>query len=618
MWYADSAEIRTRVNLYSINGTPDGRTDGQNIGFGEGAVAQRLAISSPMTITLNGTYNSSNRTGTVSAHLVNTSTGTVSGTLQFVITENGIHRTYGNDTLYNNVCRKFLPNQNGQSISIPVSGTLDTSRTFTLGSSWVSDSCCIVVFVQSSTANEILQAAKLYIPPTRSFLAFRADSVRDSVGNLNGYLQPGETGNYFVSIVNMNPPTATGVSATIASSDTFIQILTSSATYPNITGYGASQFNTTPFVVRVKPTCPYGRWVPVTMTITAGTMPYTVTRTYRMGVGAPNDYIGPDTYGYYTYENLDTRFTQSPPYSWVEIDPQRGGPGTLLSDVMYDDTTKTRVLPFRMKLYGDTSHTISICSNGWLALGTSHLIVNQPDELPTTNGAPDMIAGYWCDLDASSATGGGRISGYSDAANHRYIVEFDSVQIYSGNHTGRPQTFQYIIRDPAYYPTPTGDGEIIIQYQQLVGAVFGAIGIQNKAMTVGTDYYFPKANPATYGPANGRAFKFSTSTPTSGVELSQVKVPGLPFALYGVWPNPSRSGTTISFSLPAKGQARLAVYNVAGQLVRTLTDGVHPAGRQSISWDGKDTSSRPVPGGIYFYRLSFGDRTLTQKTLILR
>jgi hypothetical protein len=197
-------------------------------------------------------------------------------------------------------------------------------------------------------------------------------------------------------------------------------------------------------------------------------------------------------------------------------------------------------------------------------------------------------------------------------------VEFDSVQLYSGNHTGRPQTFQYILRDPAFYPTPTGDGEVILQYRVLNGPVGGTIGIQNAAMNVGTNYFFPVANPATYGPANGRAIKFTTGIP-SGVESP----PGAsrlesPFALFGAWPNPSRGGTTISFSLPAKGRARLAIYNVAGQLVRTLTDGVLPAGRQSTSWDGRDNASRAVSGGIYFYRLSFGERTLTQKTLILR
>ncbi len=584
--------------------------------MGEGAVSQRLALSSPLTITLSGTYNSGNRQGRVAAHIVNTSTGTVSGNLHFVVTENGVPYTAPNgERIFNNVMRDMLPDANGQSISIPAGGTLDTARAYTLGSGWAADSCCIVVFVQGS-GNEIYQAGKQYIPPDRSFLAFRADSARDSVGNLNGRLQPGETGNYFVSLVNMNPATATGVSATIASTDTFITILTGSASYPDIPGNTASRYNSTPFVIRVKPTCPYGRWVPVTLTITA-TTDYTVTRTFRLGVGHPSDYIGRDTYGYYTYENLDTRFVQSPPYSWVEINPNRGGSGTLLT--LGDDQTLQQTLPFSMRHYGTTSTTLSVSSNGWLAVGSTSLTVNQNEELPTTTGAPGMIAAYWCDLDPAAATGGGRVAYYNDAANHRYIVEFDSVQIYSGNHTGRPQTFQYIIRDPAYYPTPTGDGEIILQYRVLNGAVSGTIGIQNAAMSVGTNYFFPFVNPATYGPANGRAIKFSTVLPTSGVESPPGALqPENPFALYGSWPNPFRGGTTINFSLPSEGRARLAVYNVAGQLVRTLHDGVLPAGSQSVSWDGRNQAGRSVPGGVYFYRLSLGDRTLTHKTVLVR
>jgi len=613
---ANPTENTARANFYGVSGVPGGRTDGQDIGFGEGAVALRLAIQSPLTISLSGTYNSGNRQGSVRAHVVNTSTGTVSGTLHFAVTENGIpYNAPNGERIFNNVMRDMLPDANGQSISIPAGGTLDTSRAFTLGSGWVADSCNLVVFVQNSS-REVLQAAKMYIPPDRSFLAFRADSARDSVGNLNGRLQPGETGNYFVSIVNMNPATATGVSATIASTDTFITILTGSASYPDIPGNTASRYNSTPFVIRVKPTCPYGRWVPVTLTITA-TTDYTVTRTFRLGVGAPNDYIGRDTYGYYAYENLDTRFAQSPPYSWVEINPNRGGPGSLLT--MADDQTLAQTLPFTMRHYGTTSTTLSVCSNGWLAVGSTSLTANQPEELPSTTGAPGMIAAYWYDLDPASSTGGGRVAYYNDAANHRYIVEFDSVQIYTGNHTGRPQTFQYILRDPAYYPTPTGDGEIILQYRVLNGAVSGTIGIQNAAMNVATNYFFPVANPATYGPAEGRAIKFSTVLPTSGVEASPGSLqPENPFALYGSWPNPFRGVTTINFSLPRESQARLAVFNVAGQLVRTLTDGVLPAGSQSVSWDGRNQAGRSVPGGVYFYRLSLGDRTLTHKAVLVR
>ena len=614
-YQANISENTARTNFYGITGVPGGRTDGQDIGFGEGAVAQRLAVSSPLTISLTGTYNSGNRQGSVRAHVVNTSTGTVSGTLHFVVTENGIPYTAPNgERIFNNVMRDMLPDANGQSISVPAGGTLDTARAFTLGSGWVADSCNLVVFVQGS-GNQTYQAAKMYIPPDRSFLAFRADSTRDSVGNLNGYLQPGETGNYFVSIVNMNPATATGVSATIASTDTFITILTGSATYPDIPGNTAFRYNSTPFVIRVKPTCPYGRWVPVTLTITA-TTDYTVSRTFRLGVGAPNDYIGRDTYGYYAYENLDTRFAQSPPYSWVEINPNRGGPGALLT--MGDDQVITQTVPFSMRHYGTNSTTLSVCSNGWLAVGSFTTAVNQPEELPTVNGATGMIAAYWCDLDPAS-TGGGRVAYYNDATNHRYIVEFDSVQIYTGTSNGRPQTFQYILRDPAYYPTPTGDMEIILQYRVLNGPVSGTIGIQNNARNVATNYFFPVANPATYGPANGRAIKFTTVLPTSGVEAPPGSLqPETPFALYGSWPNPFRGGTTINFSLPREGQARLAVYNVAGQLVRTLHDGVLPAGSQSVSWDGRNQAGRSVPGGVYFYRLSTGDRTLTHKTVLVR
>lgn len=612
----NTSENQARWSGYGVSGIPTGRIDGVDRGSYssyEAILAQRLQVSSPLTITLSGTYNSGNRQGRVAAHIVNTSTSTVTGNLHFVLTENGIYYLGGNGvTIHNNTMRDMMPTSSGQSISIPAGGTLDTARTFTLASQLVQDSCCFVVFVQTPT--EIAQAAKMFIPPDRPYVAVKSDSVRETSGDMDGRLDPGETANYFVKLGNVNPATATGLTATLSSTDTMVQVLTPGASYPDIPG-GATAYNTTPFVVRVRPNCPYGKRVQLTIAIT-GTG-YSVTRKFKVGVGSPPDYIGPDTYGYYVYENLDTRFQQSPPYNWVEINPARGGSGTVIT--IGDDQTLPQTLPFSMKHYNTASTTLSLCSNGWVTIGSTALTVNSNVELPSSGGAPNMIAAYWCDLDPAAATGGGRVIIYNDATNHRYIVEFDSVQLYTGNRTGAPQTFQFILYDPVYYPTPTGDGEVVLQYRVLNGPVSGTVGIQNFGMSVGTSYYHLVPNPAAYGPANGRAVKFTTVLPTSGVESPPGALqPESPFALYGGWPNPSRGGSTISFSLPAEGRAHLAVYNVAGQLVRMLHDGLLPAGRQSLSWDGRDNLSRTVSGGVYFYRLSFGESTLTQKALILR
>ena len=90
------------------------------------------------------------------------------------------------------------------------------------------------------------------------------------------------------------------------------------------------------------------------------------------------------------------------------------------------------------------------------------------------------------------------------------------------------------------------------------------------------------------------------------------------FELGQNYPNPFNPGTRIRFSLPADGQASLAVYNVFGQKVRTLADGRHRAGRYVVDWDGTDAAGRAVASGVYHYRLEMPDRGLSeQRTMTL-
>lgn len=83
-------------------------------------------------------------------------------------------------------------------------------------------------------------------------------------------------------------------------------------------------------------------------------------------------------------------------------------------------------------------------------------------------------------------------------------------------------------------------------------------------------------------------------------------------------PNPFNPSTTIRFSLRERGRASLAIYDVAGRLVRVLADDVMDAGPHDVTWDGKDRGSRAVASGVYFYRLETGVYTETKKMVLLR
>jgi hypothetical protein len=84
------------------------------------------------------------------------------------------------------------------------------------------------------------------------------------------------------------------------------------------------------------------------------------------------------------------------------------------------------------------------------------------------------------------------------------------------------------------------------------------------------------------------------------------------------FPNPFNPSTTVSYSLPKASDAQLTVYNLKGQLVRTLADEYKAAGEHHVVWDGRDNNSKQVSSGVYFIRLKAEGNFLTHKVLMLK
>jgi hypothetical protein len=84
---------------------------------------------------------------------------------------------------------------------------------------------------------------------------------------------------------------------------------------------------------------------------------------------------------------------------------------------------------------------------------------------------------------------------------------------------------------------------------------------------------------------------------TNGVKGQPKGVPAT-YSLAQNYPNPWNPTTTISYGLPSESRVSLRIYNLLGELVATLADGVQPAGYRFAIWNGTNRSS-----GVYFYRL---------------
>jgi hypothetical protein len=84
------------------------------------------------------------------------------------------------------------------------------------------------------------------------------------------------------------------------------------------------------------------------------------------------------------------------------------------------------------------------------------------------------------------------------------------------------------------------------------------------------------------------------------------------------YPNPFNPSTKIEFTLPRAGQVELKIYNVRGELVKTLLDQNMAAATHAVVWDGRDTRGQAVSSGVYFYSLKAGDDEKMVKMTLVR
>jgi flagellar hook assembly protein FlgD len=86
----------------------------------------------------------------------------------------------------------------------------------------------------------------------------------------------------------------------------------------------------------------------------------------------------------------------------------------------------------------------------------------------------------------------------------------------------------------------------------------------------------------------------------------------------GNYPNPFNASTSIKYTLPENAHVEIAIYNIQGQLVRTLSKGEESSGTHLAIWDGKDNIGKQLPSGIYFYKLSIGGEFKIKKMVLMR
>ncbi len=84
------------------------------------------------------------------------------------------------------------------------------------------------------------------------------------------------------------------------------------------------------------------------------------------------------------------------------------------------------------------------------------------------------------------------------------------------------------------------------------------------------------------------------------------------------YPNPFNPETKINFSLKEAGHVQLRVFNVKGELIRTLISQPMEAGSHLAVWDGKDDAGNVMTSGLYIYSLRVNNYEEKRTMLLLK
>jgi hypothetical protein len=314
---------------------------------------------------------------------------------------------------------------------------------------------------------------------------------------------------------------------------------------------------------------------------------------------------------YWAFEDADTSYDQHPVYEWVEIN----GTGTQLSfpnnDAVLVVNLPTGFGP--LLYYGQSYSQISVSADGWIAPGNYTSTNYTNTSLPNSSAPPGALCPNWDDLYPGYGSQG-YVYYYHDAANNRFIVEWDSSSYYSSRTT--KDKFEVIFYDTTM-ASPSGDNDIVFQYRSANLYNSSTVGIQDPSRTIGIQSLFDGSYDEGASPiAAGRAIRVTTYEPTG---ISEPLTPSwLERRSLAIVPNPFSRNARVHWQLGQEAEVALGVFDASGRQVRVLASGRQAAGSHVLTWDGRDDNGGVLARGVYFVRLQTPGSTVNTKTILAR
>ncbi|MCB1182126.1 T9SS type A sorting domain-containing protein [bacterium] len=155
-------------------------------------------------------------------------------------------------------------------------------------------------------------------------------------------------------------------------------------------------------------------------------------------------------------------------------------------------------------------------------------------------------------------------------------------------------------------------------------ATLNVYNTTNNVISFPYDFMFiydnPDESPANTTGLSARARVLSDIFDAIGIVpgSTPTPVPGAEKFAVSNYPNPFNPATKISYTMPKAGHMTLKVYNVRGQLVKTLIDGQVAAGTDFVMWDGTNNQGSNVASGVYFYEARSGNNVQVNKMALVK
>ena len=128
------------------------------------------------------------------------------------------------------------------------------------------------------------------------------------------------------------------------------------------------------------------------------------------------------------------------------------------------------------------------------------------------------------------------------------------------------------------------------------------------------DYFIVMVSNAGYSDAS---YSYQITEQT-GIDYNGINKPSARVVLYQNFPNPFNPMTDIQYYIPDDTNVDLRIYNIKGELVKTLVNGRKSAGNHRVVWNGKNENGKSVGTGVYLYQLKLDNSSTIKKMLLLR